>query len=185
MPRCITTPPAVQHGRRRTRALEQHRRQQHGFGSDAANNVTTASNVICYRRGIQVHNVSNSCYIGQIWNRPGGSQAVYVNSVGKLGQLVSSRRFKDEVKSMEKASEVIYGLKPVSFRYKAEIEPSRPLSFGLIAEDVEKIAPNLVTRGSDGKVNSVRYEAVNAMLLNEFLKEHRKDGRNRERQSLS
>ena len=71
---------------------------------------------------------------------------------------------------MEKASEVIYGLKPVSFRYKAEIEPTRPLSFGLIAEDVEKIAPNLVTRGSDGKVNSVRYEAVNAMLLNEFLK---------------
>ena len=81
---------------------------------------------------------------------------------------------------MEKASEVIYGLKPVSFRYKAEIEPSRPLSFGLIAEDVEKIAPNLVTRGSDGKVNSVRYEAVNAMLLNEFLKEHRKV-RNRKR----
>ena len=75
---------------------------------------------------------------------------------------------------MEKASEVIYGLKPVSFRYKAEIEPSRPLSFGLVAEDVEKIAPNLVTRGSDGKVNTVRYEAVNAMLLNEFLKEHRK-----------
>ena len=74
---------------------------------------------------------------------------------------------------MEKASEVIYGLKPVSFRYKAEIEPSRPLSFGLVAEDVEKIAPNLVTRGSDGKVNSVRYEAVNAMLLNEFLKEHK------------
>ena len=76
---------------------------------------------------------------------------------------------------MEKASEVIYGLKPVSFRYKAEIEPSRPLSFGLIAEDVEKIAPKLVSRGSDGKVNSVRYEAVNAMLLNEFLKEHRKN----------
>ena len=75
---------------------------------------------------------------------------------------------------MEQASEVIYGLKPVSFRYKAEIEPSRPLSFGLIAEDVEKIAPKLVSRGSDGKVNSVRYEAVNAMLLNEFLKEHRK-----------
>jgi Chaperone of endosialidase len=74
---------------------------------------------------------------------------------------------------MEQASEVIYALKPVSFRYKAEIEPSRPLSFGLVAEDVEKIAPNLVTRGSDGKANSVRYDAVNAMLLNEFLKEHR------------
>jgi hypothetical protein len=73
---------------------------------------------------------------------------------------------------MERSSEVIYSLKPVSFRYKPEIEPTRPVSFGLVAEDVEKISPNLVTRGGDGKVNSVRYDAVNAMLLNEFLKEH-------------
>ena len=62
----------------------------------------------------------------------------------------------------------------MSFRYKPEIEPTRPVGFGLIAEDVEKISPDLVTRGGDGKVNSVRYDAVNAMLLNEFLKEHRK-----------
>ncbi len=75
---------------------------------------------------------------------------------------------------MEQASEVIYGLKPVSFRYKPEIESTRPVSFGLIAEDVEKISPDLVMHGSDGKVNTVRYDAVNAMLLNEFLKEHRK-----------
>ena len=75
---------------------------------------------------------------------------------------------------MEQTSEVIYGLKPVSFRYKPEIEPTRPVGFGLIAEDVEKISPDLVTRGNGGKVNSVRYDAVNAMLLNEFLKEHRK-----------
>jgi hypothetical protein len=74
---------------------------------------------------------------------------------------------------MEQTSEVIYGLKPVSFRYKPEIEPTRPVGFGLIAEDVEKISPDLVTRGGDGKVNSVRHDAVNAMLLNEFLKEHR------------
>jgi hypothetical protein len=73
---------------------------------------------------------------------------------------------------MEQTSEVIYGLKPVSFRYKPEIEPTRPVGFGLIAEDVEKISPDLVTRGSGSKVNSVRYDAVNAMLLNEFLKEH-------------
>src|SRR5438874_7293655 len=96
------------------------------------------------------------------------------NSDGKLGVLVSSRRFKDDIKPMEQASEVIYHLKPVSFRYKAEIEPTRPLGFGLIAEEVEKVVPDLVSRGGDGKVNSVRYDAVNAMLLNEFLKEHRK-----------
>ena len=118
--------------------------------------------------------MSNSCYIGNIWNQSGGSQAVYVNSEGKLGALVSSRRFKDEIKPVEDDSKVLYGLKPVSFRYKPEIEPTRPLGFGLIAEDVEKVNPDLVTRGADGKANSVRYDAVNAMLLNEFLKEHRK-----------
>src|SRR5262249_20136926 len=75
---------------------------------------------------------------------------------------------------MDQASELIYALKPVSFRYKAEIEPSRPVSFGLIAEDVEKVSPDLVFHGGDGTVNSVRYECVNAMLLNEFLNEHRK-----------
>ena len=75
---------------------------------------------------------------------------------------------------MDKASEVIYSLKPVSFRYKTEMEPTRPLTFGLIAEDVEQIQADLVLRGKDGKVSTVRYEAVNAMLLNEFLKEHKK-----------
>jgi hypothetical protein len=74
---------------------------------------------------------------------------------------------------MQQTSEVIYGLKPVSFRYKPEIEPTRPVGFGLIAEEVVKISPDLVTRGGDGKVNSVRHDAVNAMLLNEFLKEHK------------
>ena len=91
-------------------------------------------------------NVSNSCYIGNIWSQPRGTQPVYVNGLGKLGAPVSSQRFKDEIKSMEHASEVIYGFKPVSFRYKPEIEPTRPLGFGLIAEDVEKINPDLVTR---------------------------------------
>ena len=88
--------------------------------------------------------------------------------------MVSSRRFKDEIKPMEQASQVIYALEPVSFRYKPEVEPTRPRGFGLIAEDVEKISPDLVTRSTDGKVNSVRYDAVNAMLLNEFLKEHKR-----------
>jgi hypothetical protein len=139
----------------------------------AGNNVTTASNVICIGTAVGA-NASNSCFIGSIWNQPGGSQAVYVNSDGKLGAQVSSRRFKDDIKPMEQTSEVIYGLKPVSFRYKPQIEPTRPVGFGLIAEDVEKISPDLVTRGGDGQVNSVRYDAVNSMLLNEFLKEHRR-----------
>jgi len=143
-------------------------------GAGAGGNIGNANNVICIGQGIAGADVNDSCYIGNIWQQPGGSQAVYVNSDGKLGALVSSRRFKDEIKPIEQASEIIYGLRPVSFRYKPEIEPTRPRAFGLIAEDVEKVSPDLVTRGSDGKVNSVRYDAVNSMLLNEFLKEHRK-----------
>jgi hypothetical protein len=144
------------------------------LGAGAGFGVGTASHVIVIGAGVAGQNVNESCYIGNIWTKPGGSQPVYVNSEGKLGELVSSRRFKDDIKPMEQASEIIHCLKPVSFRYKPEIEPTRPLGFGLIAEDVEKISPDLVTRGSDGKVQSVRYDAVNAMLLNEFLKEHRK-----------
>src|SRR2546430_14183234 len=75
---------------------------------------------------------------------------------------------------MDKANEAILALKPVSFRYKEEIDPDGTPQFGLIAEQVERIDPDLVVRGEDGKVMTVRYEAVNAMLLNEFLKEHRK-----------
>ncbi len=144
------------------------------LGAFSGNGVTTANNVICIGASVGGGNVNNSCYIGNIWNQPGGSQAVYVNSDGKLGALLSSRRFKNEIKPMGDASEAIYGLQPVSFRYKTEIEPTRTLGFGLIAEEVEKINPDLVTRDNDGKVNSVRYDAVNAMLLNEFLKEHKK-----------
>jgi hypothetical protein len=140
------------------------------LGASAGTNVLTASNTISI--GSQGADVDDSCYIGHIWQQTGGSQAVYVNASGKLGLQVSSRRFKDEIKPIEQASEVIYHLKPVSFRYKREIEPARPLCFGLIAEEVEKLNPDLITRGTDGKVNSVRYDAVNAMLLNEFLKEH-------------
>jgi hypothetical protein len=117
-------------------------------------------------------NVSNSCYVGNIWNQPCGSQAVYVNSDGKLGAQVSARRFKDEIRPMDEASQVIYGMKPICFRYKPEIEPTRPLGFRLIAEDIEKVNRDLETRGNDEKVSTVRYDAVNAMLLNELLKAH-------------
>jgi uncharacterized coiled-coil protein SlyX len=74
---------------------------------------------------------------------------------------------------MEQASEMLYGLKPVTFRYKKEIDPKGIPQFGLVAEDVEKINPALVVRDKEGKPYSVRYDAVNAMFLNEFLKEHR------------
>jgi len=144
------------------------------LGHNAGLNVQTASNVICIGNSVLGANVDNSCYIGNIWQQPGGSQAVYVNASGKLGAQVSSGRFKDEIKPMEKASEVIYSLKPVSFRYKPEIEPARPLGFGLIAEDVEKVNPDLIVRDKKGNPYSVRYDQVNAMLLNEFLKEHKK-----------
>jgi uncharacterized coiled-coil protein SlyX len=113
------------------------------------------------------------CYIGGIFGvTSAGATAVVINSDGKLGTIISSRRFKDEIKPMDKASEAILALKPVTFRYKQEIDPTRGPQFGLVAEDVEKVNPDLVVRDAEGKVNTVRYEAVNAMLLNEFLKEH-------------
>ena len=99
--------------------------------------------------------------------------AVHVSSSGQLGAQASSQRFKDDIKPMDKASEAILALEPVSFRYKREIDPDRTPQFGLVAEQVEKVDPALVARDADGKPYTVRYEAVNAMLLNEFLKQHR------------
>ena len=75
---------------------------------------------------------------------------------------------------MDKASEVILALKPVSFRYKKHLDPAGMSHFGLVAEEVEKVNPELVIRDTEGKPQTVRYEQINAMLLNEFLKEHRK-----------
>jgi trimeric autotransporter adhesin len=103
-----------------------------------------------------------------------GGAAVFVNSNGKLGTSTSSVRFKEDIKPMGKASEAILALKPVSFRYKKEIDPQGIAEFGLIAEEVEKINPDLIIRDREGKPQTVRYEQVNAMLLNEFLKEHAK-----------
>jgi hypothetical protein len=100
--------------------------------------------------------------------------AVVVNSNGRLGVATSSARFKDDIKRMDNASEAVLALKPVTFRYKKDIDPEATPQFGLMAEEVEKVNPNLVIYDADGKPYTVRYEAVNAMLLNEFLKEHRK-----------
>jgi hypothetical protein len=99
---------------------------------------------------------------------------VKVDSDGHLGTVGSSERFKDAIKPMDEASEGILALKPVTFHYKKEFDPDGTPQFGLVAEDVEKVNPDLVVRDADGKPYTVRYDAVNAMLLNEFLKEHRK-----------
>jgi hypothetical protein len=102
----------------------------------------------------------------------GGVGAV-VDTNGQLGTVVSSERFKDAIKPMHKASEAILALKPVIFRYRHELDPNGIPQFGLVAEDVAKVNFDLVARDAEGKVFTVRYEAVNAMLLNEFLKEHK------------
>jgi len=102
-----------------------------------------------------------------------GGMAVYVNPDGKLGTSPSSKRFKEDIQPMDKASEAVFALKPVTFRYKKELDPKSIPQFGLIAEEVEKVDPDLVVRDKEGKPYAVRYEQINAMLLNEFLKEHR------------
>ncbi len=91
-----------------------------------------------------------------------------------MGTIASSQRFKAEIKPMDKTSEAIFALKPVAFHYKRDLDPKCIPQFGLVAEEVEKVNPALVARDAQGKVFSVRYDAVNAMLLNEFLKEHKK-----------
>ena len=113
-------------------------------------------------------------FIAGIFAVPVTGTGVVVDSDGQLGVAASSQRFKDEIKPMDKASEAILALKPVSFRYKHEIDPKRIPQFGLVAEEVERVNPDLVVRDNKGKPYSVRYDQVNAMLLNEFLKAHRK-----------
>jgi Chaperone of endosialidase len=98
---------------------------------------------------------------------------VYVNANGQLGTVNSSRRFKEAIQDMTGLSDVIFSLRPVAFHYLPELDPLRTPQYGLIAEEVEQVAPELVLRDAKGSVLSVRYEQINAMLLNEFLKEHK------------
>jgi len=140
-------------------------------GDEAGTGIVHASNVIAI--GAAGADVSNRCYIGQIFGvTSSGGTAVFINSSGQLGTVTSSRRFKEEIQPMDKASDALLALKPVTFRYKKEIDPKGLPQFGLVAEEVEKVNPDLVVRDEQGKPYTVRYEAVNAMLLNEFLKEH-------------
>ena len=144
-----------------------------GVGANAGANVTTASNAIVI--GTAGANVSNSCFIGNIrgvTTSISNAIPVLIDSAGQLGTMSSSRRFKKEIKRMEQVSEAILALKPVTFHYKSD--KTKTPQFGLIAEEVADVNPDLVVRDKEGKPYSVRYEAVNAMLLNEFLKEHKK-----------
>jgi len=112
-------------------------------------------------------------YIAGIAGATVNGRPVVINGNGQLGTPPCSARYKDEIEPMDAASEVILALKPVTFRYKKEIDADRTPQFGLVAEQVEKVNPDLVSRDADGKAYTVRYDAVNAMLLNEFLKEHK------------
>ena len=173
------------------------------IGTGALNNNSTGSNNIAVgvEAGSKCTTGSNNIYIGnreftatvgesrtiRIGEQQGrtfvagisgvsvaGGVGVIVDTNGQLGTVVSSERFKDGIKPMDKASEAILALKPVIFRYKQELDRKGIPQFGLVAEEVEKVNSDLVARDEQGKPYTVRYEAVNAMLLNEFLKEHRK-----------
>jgi hypothetical protein len=152
------------------------------LGFQAGFNLTTGNNNIDIGNGgvagesstIRIGIFQTRTFIAGISGAAVTGSPVVVNANGRLGVTASSARFKEAIKPMDKASEAILALKPVSFRYKPELDPDGIPQFGLIAEQVEKVNPHLVARDADGKVNTVRYEAVNAMLLNEFLKEHRK-----------
>jgi hypothetical protein len=144
------------------------------LGALAGTQQTTGSNNVYIGFNMQgTAGESNTCYINSIFGQTSPSGIpVLINSSNKLGTMTSSKRFKEDIKQMDKTSEALLELKPVTFRYKKEIDPEARQQFGLLAEEVEKVNPNLVVRDKEGKPYSVRYDQVNAMLLNEFLKEH-------------
>lgn len=145
------------------------------LGHFAGLNVRTAHDVICIGNSETGADVSNTCFIASIRGVTtinNDALPVYIDSAGQLGTVSSSRRFKRDIKPIGNASEALLALKPVSFAYKTH-KDNTP-QFGLLAEDVAKVNPDLVIHDTDGKPFGVRYDSVNAMLLNEFLKEHRK-----------
>jgi hypothetical protein len=146
------------------------------MGLSAGMNATTGSNNVYIGAGMAgVADESNACYIASIFGQTSADGVpVLINSNNKVGTATSSKRFKEDIKPMDKASEALFSLKPVSFHYRKEIDPAGTSQLGLVAEEVEKVNPNLIVRDKEGRPYSVRYDQVNAMLLNEFLKEHRK-----------
>jgi hypothetical protein len=155
------------------------------LGDSAGSNLTTGSNNIDIgHAGVEGESAKirigtkgthkNTLIAGIYGVTEAAGVGVIIGPAGRLGTTTSSARFKDGIKPMDKASEAILALKPVTFRYKPELDPNGIPQFGLVAEEVEKVNPDLVARDDQGKPYTVRYEAVNAMLLNEFLKAHRK-----------
>jgi hypothetical protein len=145
------------------------------LGALAGRNVVTANNVICIGIGVSGADVIGTTWIGNIFGtttQNGTTAPVVVSADGQLGTAPSSERFKKDIATMEQASEAILSLRPVTFHYKSDVNGTP--QFGLIAEEVAKVNPSLVVPDNEGKPYTVRYDAVNAMLLNEFLKEHRK-----------
>ena len=147
------------------------------FGFGGSNTIVIGANVgmLGESNTIRIGNtdITDTFISGISGTTVASGAAVLVDSSGHLGTLTSSKRFKEEIKPMNKTSEAIFSLEPVTFRYKKEIDPAGTSQFGLVAEEVEKVSPDLVVRDTNGEVYTVRYDAVNAMLLNEFLKEHR------------
>ena len=157
------------------------------LGDNAGFSLTTGSNNIDIgNKGVAAE--SKTIRIGKVGTQTNtfiagisgvtvaGGVGVIIDTNGHLGTVVSSERFKDSIQPMDKASEAILSLRPVTFRYKPELDPEGVPQFGLVAEEVKKVDPDLVARDERGKPYTVRYDAVNAMLLNEFLKEHREVG---------
>ncbi len=151
------------------------------LGDSAGKNVTTGNfnidignhGVAADTQTIRIGKTQRAAFIAGVSGAtvPGGIPVI-VDSTGHLGTVTSSARYKQAIKPMDKASEAILALQPVTFHYKKELDPAGIPQFGLVAEQVEKVNPDLVVRDDEGKAYTVRYEAVNAMLLNEFLKEH-------------
>ena len=146
------------------------------LGQGAGSGVTTAGGVTCIGAGVQGGDLDNTTWIGNVFGvstHSGTTAPVIVSNEGQLGTVVSSERFKKDIASMDKTSEGILSLRPVTFHYKTDAGNTQ--QFGLIAEEVAKVNPALVILDKEGKPYTVRYDQVNAMLLNEFLKEHRKN----------
>jgi len=144
------------------------------IGLGAGENVTTASGVTAIGANMKAKNVSLSTWVANIYGKTtqnGMTLPVIVSADGQLGTMASSERFKKDIATMNEASEAILSLRPVTFHYKTDSKGTP--QFGLIAEEVAKVNPALVLPDNEGKPYTVRYEQVNAMLLNEFLKEHR------------
>jgi hypothetical protein len=145
------------------------------LGFLAGGNQTTGSGNVYIGSGmLGAAGETNRTYIRNVYSSAASARIMYVDSDNRIGTLSSSRRYKEGVKPMDKSSEGLFSLQPVTFRYKKNIDPAGTAQFGLIAEDVMKVNADLVTPDEKGKPYSVRYDQVNAMLLNEFLKEHKK-----------